>query len=346
MRPVVLVMCCLALASSTTACSQAYRGPVSGHFDGKQFHNDPSVVPPNVGDLLWWSLTADRIPWPDWVAWPPGSGPSHPPDVVDGDELRVTWVNHSTMLVQVGGMNILTDPVWSDVVGPTSWLGPRRHHAPGVRFEGLPHIDAVVLSHDHFDHLDLPTLRRLSARDAPAVFAGLGNAAWLTASSVARATELDWWECRTVRSVRICALPAQHGSRRGVADGNGSLWVSYWIEGAGGSVYFAGDTGFGPHFAQVRQRMGAPCVSLLPIAAYRPRWFMKGNHMDPEEAVRAHDLLGAKLGIAMHFATFEQSDEGMYQPGGELGLALRGAPHAPFVVPAFGEARVVRCHAE
>ncbi len=341
LRVLATVMAALCGACATPA----YRGPTSAHFDGARFHNDPRVHDVTAGDLLHWWATANPIAWPDWVDWAPGRGPTRPAATVGGDTVRITFVNHSTMLVQMAGVNLLTDPVWSERVGPTSWLGPRRHHAPGIRFEDLPHIDAVLISHDHYDHLDLPTLERLSRRDAPLIVAGLGVGALLDGEHLGPRAPLDWWECRALATVRICAMPAQHNSRRGVLDGGKSLWVGYWIESSAGSVYFAGDTGFGPHFGRIRERMGAPCVALLPIGAYLPRWFMVGNHMNPEDAVRAHDALGDTLAIAMHFATFQQSDEGMYQPAGELGLALASGRHAPFLVPEFGEAHDVRCKA-
>jgi L-ascorbate metabolism protein UlaG (beta-lactamase superfamily) len=326
-------------------CAASYAGPPSAHFDGARFHNDPEVRELTAVDVVHWWASAKPTPWPDWVDWAPGSGPSRPPAIVDDDHVRVTWVNHSTALIQMSGVNILTDPVWSARVGPTSWLGPARHHAPGVRFEDLPRIDAVLISHDHYDHMDLPTLERLAARDGPRVISGLGNGRLLDRALIRPHQELDWWDCRSIGRVRVCAVPAQHNSRRGIADGARTLWVGFWVESSAGSVFFAGDTGFGPHFAAIRARMGAPCVALLPIGAYLPRWFMKDIHMSPADAVRAEDVLGPRLAIAVHFATFQQSDEGMWEPAGELGLALAKTPavRAPFVVPDFGEARDVTC---
>jgi L-ascorbate metabolism protein UlaG (beta-lactamase superfamily) len=262
---------------------------------------------------------------------------------VKDDTVRITFVNHATTLVQMGGLNVLTDPVWSYRVGPTSGLGPARHHDPGVRFEDLPRIDAILLSHDHYDHFDLPTLERISARDNPLVLAGLGTGALLTQAHVSRHEALDWWDCRPVGEGRICALPAQHNSRRGLTDGNSTLWESFWIETRSGTVYFAGDTGFGPHFARIRARMGAPCVALLPIGAYLPRWFMEPNHMSPADAIHAHDILGARTSIAIHIKTFEQSDEGIDQPKADLLSALAKGVHAPFAVPEFGEEMTFRC---
>jgi|HubBroStandDraft_1064217.scaffolds.fasta_scaffold75342_2 L-ascorbate metabolism protein UlaG (beta-lactamase superfamily) len=330
----------VAVAASLCSCAgPAYRGPVSPHFDGVLFHNDPTTPVVDFGDVFRWQSRANPTPWPDWVETP---APTKPAPKAQPGEIAVTFVNHSTLLVQTGDLNILTDPVWSYRVGPVAWLGPRRHHAPGIRFEDLPRIDAVVLSHDHFDHMDLPTLRTLIARDNPVVFAGLGNETNL-AETVPRLVTLDWWQCRPLGKGRICALPAQHNSRRGLFDSNRTLWVSYWIESPAGSVFFAGDTGLGPHFARIRERMGAPCVALLPIGAYWPRWFMAVNHMSPADAVEAHDTLGAQVSIAMHFGTFQQSDEGRDDPARDLALALATGSHAPFYAPSVGEERAVRC---
>lgn len=275
---------------------------------------------PSYWDVLSWKLTGDPAPeWPDWVDVPP----AEPPPARVSDGLRITFVNHATVLVQLEGLNILTDPVWSDNVGPTSWLGPERHKAPGIAFEKLPKVDVVLISHNHYDHLDVPTLKRLAERDRPLVLAGLGTQALLAEEDIARAEDLDWWQSREVGKVRITFAPAQHWSSRGLGDRNVNLWGSFFIRAEAQSVYFAGDTGKGPHFAAIRERLGAPTVALLPIGAYEPRWFMHPQHINPAEAVEAHRVLGAERSVGIHFGTFDQTDEGMDQPPRELAEALR-----------------------
>jgi L-ascorbate metabolism protein UlaG (beta-lactamase superfamily) len=275
------------------------------------------------------------IEWPSWVqipqSRPDASAPAH--------AIRVTFVNHATTLVQMDGLNILTDPIWSDRVSPVSFAGPGRHKPPGVRFDDLPRIDVVLISHDHHDHCDLVTLTRLWGRDHPRIFAGLGTAALLAGAHIDAAGDLDWWERRTVGSVQIVFTPAQHWSARGATDRDRVLWGGFHLSGPSGSVYFAGDTGLGPHFRTIRERLGAPTVALLPIGAYQPEWFMSPSHMSPAQAVVAHRALAATTSVAIHWGTFDLADEGQYQPAGELTLALdaRGIPHRDFRILENGE---------
>lgn len=328
-----------ALASNLfLGCSNGVAYPHSPHFDGSEFHNDPPGDLIGLTDVLWWQLTADATDWPDWVATTSTKPAPHSPP----GEVVVTFINHSTFLIQVDDLNLLTDPVWSERVSPFDWVGPQRHHAPGVRLEQLPTIDAVVISHDHYDHLDLATITALTKHSQPQIIAGLGQERHLVPAA-SHVTALDWWQCTRVKSAQVCAVPAQHNSRRGAFDANRTLWAGYYIKAPSGSFYFAGDTGTGPHFEQIRTRLGAPCIALLPIGAYLPRWFMAPNHISPAEAVEAHDVLRAQNSIAMHFGTFRQSDEGMYQPVEELRAALSQGEHAPFLVPTVGMPWRFRC---
>jgi L-ascorbate metabolism protein UlaG (beta-lactamase superfamily) len=317
-----------------------YLGPTSDHFDGEKFRNLAPFEERSFYDALRWIFGDDPSQkWPDWVdirRWP-----APPARVTDG--LRVTFVNHATVLVQTSGMNVLTDPVWSDSVGPFSWLGTKRHKAPGVAFDDLPKIDVVLISHNHYDHLDIPTLQRLAKRDKPLVLAGLGTRALLAEYDVGPAEDLDWWQSRDVGKVRITFGPAQHWSTRGFGDRNYNLWGSFFIQGEGQSVCFAGDTGNGPHFAEIRERLGKPTVALLPIGAYEPRWFMHSQHIDPSEAVAAHRTLGAKRSIGIHFGTFDQSDEGIGAPPHDLDTARReqGVAPAAFLAVENGAALIM-----
>jgi L-ascorbate metabolism protein UlaG (beta-lactamase superfamily) len=303
-----------------------YRGPESDHFDGKRFHNHQSGWQ-SSGSVLKWQMTKTPLRWPEWINDEPGPAPERR---VDGGRVRITFVNHATMLVQMDGVNILTDPIWSERCSPLPFAGPKRHRAPGLRFDELPPFDAVLVSHNHYDHLDLPTLRRLRS---PRVFTPLGNAALLERHGVANGVDLDWWqEQQLTDRVKVTVVPSQHFCARGISDRNATLWGGFVISGPSGHVYFAGDTGWGRHFAEVRAKFGEVRVALLPIGAYLPRWFMKPAHISPDEAVDAHRVLGAKTSIAMHFGTFALGDDGERQPVDALYAAIAEKKATGFLV--------------
>ncbi|WP_375740246.1 MBL fold metallo-hydrolase [Pseudomonas boanensis] len=299
-----------------------HQGPASDHFDGQRFHNIEPKPHKNLRALLRWQLT--RAKQATWVDLP---GPAVPPDVVervDGDELRVTYINHATLLIQHRGLNILTDPVWSKRVSPVNFLGPRRHHPPGLPLDRLPPIDLVLVSHNHYDHLDLATLRTLVERFPLAtVVTGLGNAALIRETGFKRIVELDWWQSLPLENgVLLHAVPVQHWSARGTSDTNQTLWVGFVIESPDGPVLFPGDSGLGPEFHLIRERFGPMRFAALPIGAYAPRWFMRDNHMSPDDAVQAHKHLGSRHSLAIHFGTFRLSDEGQFTPPQDLAKAL------------------------
>jgi L-ascorbate metabolism protein UlaG (beta-lactamase superfamily) len=317
-----------------------YAGPRSDHFDGKHFDNRRATAHAGGWAFIKWRLTRKPGPWRE-RALQPGAPP---PERVDGGQLRVTFVNHATVLVQMDGVNLLTDPIWSDRASPFSWIGPRRFHPPGIRFEDLPPISVVVISHNHYDHLDLPTLRRLAATHRPRFFVGLGNGRLLEEQGIQNVTELDWWKSVSVATqVDLVGLPAQHFSTRGLGDRDRTLWLGFGLRGPSGRVYFGGDTGAGPHFEEIRRGFGSPRLSVLPIGAYQPRWFMSGVHVEPAEAVAAHQTLGASTSVGMHFGTFRLADEGQDEAIADLRTALsRLPPPAPrFWVLEPGEGRDV-----
>ena len=285
------------------------------HFDGKRFYNPNARQARGLLDAIRWKLTSRPEPSPRFIS---DVEPSVPPRGVDGSGLRTTLVNHSTVLLQQAGSNILTDPIWSERASPVRWAGPRRRRKPGVSWEDLPPIDAVLISHNHYDHLDLPTLRRLAARGGSTFVVPVGTARLLRSENIGSANELDWGESLTLAGCTIHCVPAQHFSSRGIFDRNRTLWCGYVIECRQRLVYFAGDTGFGNHFAGIREKFGPPHLALLPIGAYEPRWFMSPIHMAPGEAIRAHEILGAGASIAIHHGTFQLADEGLDTPKRQL----------------------------
>lgn len=336
------------LALAVTACASfaaaRYRGPLSDHFDGRRFHNLSPTKDRQLDDAL--RIAAQRLTgrlrgdWPWWEATPTDT----PPARVTGGALRVTFVNHATVLVQMDGVNVLTDPVWAERISPLSFVGPRRHRPPGIRFEELPPIDVVLLSHDHYDHLDLPTLRRVVARFRPRVIAGLGTAAYLAERGIGGARDIDWWETvRVAPGVTVTGVPAQHWSARTLVDRRRRLWLGFVLAAPSGRVYFAGDTGDGPFFAAIRDRLAPFRLALLPIGPGRPRREMAPRHVSAGEAVRIARLLGASTSLAIHFGTFQQGDDADREPVDSLRAALAAAgPCAPrFWALRNGEARVV-----
>jgi L-ascorbate metabolism protein UlaG (beta-lactamase superfamily) len=314
---------------------------LSDHYDGRRFYNPTYPEVPGLWNTLGLLSSWSPAPWPGRVE-------NHPDLRLDHQlaphEAAVTFVNHATVLIQLPGLNVLTDPVWSERASPLSWLGPKRVRDPGIPFDALPRIDLVLVSHNHYDHLDLATLRRLDERFAPLTLVPLGDRARVESAGVRRVTALDWWEGVAVdRETRITFTPAQHFSARGLFDRNKSLWGSYAVQHGGHLIYFGGDTGYSTHFAEIRARLGPSDLAFLPIGAYEPNWFMGPMHMNPAEAVKAHRDLAARQSVAIHFGTFQLTEEAIDRPIRDLEVAL--ARHrvaaSEFIVLDEGRTRIV-----
>jgi N-acyl-phosphatidylethanolamine-hydrolysing phospholipase D len=239
----------------------------------------------------------------------------------DGAELRangtlptVTWIGHSTLLVQIGGRNVLTDPHWSERASPVAFAGPRRMVAPGLRFEDLPRIDAVVISHDHYDHLDVRTVERLVREHRPRFFVPLGLKAWLADYGARDVVELDWWQAAEFRGLTFTCTPAQHSSGRGLHDQNLRLWASWVIAGGDKRLWFAGDTGYTPSLREIGRRLGPLDLAAIPVGGYSTWDGRHPNHVNPEEALRLFEEQEARLMVPIHFGTFEMNREPFAEP--------------------------------
>ena len=306
---------------------------LTDHFDGRRFVNpagfagQPSSQVPRM-------LREPRTPWPEHVEVPP-----QVPPPLEGSAAVVTFVGHATFLIQTPAANILTDPMWSERAGPFNLVGPRRVRQPAVRFEDLPPISVVLLSHNHYDHCDLATLRRLAGRFNPTVVAPLGNSRLVRSAGIRNVRELDWWDETTAAGLSLMLTPAQHFSARTPFDRNRALWGGFAVSAPGARIYFAGDTAYASFFADVRSRFGPIDLALLPIGAYEPRWFMHVVHMNPAEAMQAHLDLDAAQSVGMHFGTFQLTTEGIDDPLRALSQARteRGVPPDRFRTLEFGE---------
>jgi L-ascorbate metabolism protein UlaG (beta-lactamase superfamily) len=316
-----------------------YKGPVSDHFDGKKFFTPGGKPAKGLGDVLQWMMKRRRGPWKPQSQLPLGDKPAARTD----SGIHITFVNHSTFLIQVDGVNILTDPVWSERTSPFQWAGPKRTRPPGIRMEDLPEIDFVLLSHNHYDHLDWNSLKTLVKKHEPGIIVPLGVKAFLAENGIYNAIELDWWQESSVNdSMTIQSVPAQHFSGRGMYDRDATLWCGYVIKRPGGNVYFVGDTGYhSSMFREIGERCAPIEVALVPIGAYKPEWFMSPIHCSPAEAVIIHLETKAKQSIATHFGTFPLADDGLDDPVTELNKALnhQGILPESFLVLKEGELR-------
>ncbi|MEZ2329836.1 MBL fold metallo-hydrolase [Mesorhizobium sp. RCC_202] len=329
------------MAAGPKGANRYYGGPASDHFDGSLFFNPGGKPPGRFIDLLRWQFSGNRAKWP--AAWPSPYPPAKPDGRVEGDALRLTMVGHASLLIQTAGLNILTDPVWSERTSPFSFAGPKRVNAPGIAFGDLPPIDIVLVSHNHYDHLDLATLKRLKESHDPLMITPLGNDAIIgRAAPGMRLSVHDWGDRVDVGSgAAIHIEPAHHWSARGGRDRRMALWAGFVIETADSKVYFAGDTGFhdGINYRLMADKHGGFRLAILPIGAYEPRWFMAPQHQNPEEAVQGMTLCNAAHAAGCHWGTFHLTDEPIDEPAMKLAeaLAAEGLPETCFRAMRPGE---------
>lgn len=317
--PTLLATCATALGGGG---NRYYQGPPSDHFDGHTFFNPDGEQPKGFGDLLKWRLRGERADWPE--SYPSPFPLAVPEGRLAPEALRLTMVGHASLLIQTGGLNILTDPIWSERASPFSFVGPQRVNAPGIAFDRLPPVDVVLVTHNHYDHLDLATLAQLHAAHDPLVITPLGNDTIIKAAvPEMRIAARDWEETVEVDPLRFHLEPCHHWSARGMRDRRMALWSAFVIDGPAGRIYHVGDTGFhdGRNYRSVQARHGQFRAAVLPVGAYEPRWFMAPQHQNPDEALMGFLDCGAAQAAGIHWGTFQLTDEPIEAPIEALAVA-------------------------
>jgi N-acyl-phosphatidylethanolamine-hydrolysing phospholipase D len=341
-RSAALLTLVFLLAACASVGTEQLPGHPAHHVEGGFRNTDPDFRRPSSWTR--WSFVARRL----WAGFTAPRAFDAPRVANDGTALQaglinpsITWIGHSTLLVQLNGVNVLTDPQWSARASPFSWAGPKRLSPPGLAFEDLPRIDVVVISHDHYDHLDLSTVKCLAETHDPLFLVPLGLKAWVADNGMSRVEELDWWQEHAYRGVRFVCVPAQHFSQRTLWDGNTRLWASWAMLTRERRLYFAGDTGYFAGFKEAGQRLGPFDLAALAIGAYLPPEIMKAVHTTPEEAVQAFVDLQARVLLGIHWGTFDLADEPLEEPPARMlaEISRRGIDSKRAWIFKLGETR-------
>lgn len=288
----------------------AYRGKISDHFNGKKFVSHDNNQMGTFKDLLVYQIKTRQVKWPTLNESDVEFGTV---DVKVDVGIKYKFINHATILIQHQGVNIITDPVYVKRASPFQFMGPSRRRPPSIRYEDLPKIDLVLLSHDHYDHLDLTTIIKLSNDHSPLFLVGLGLKRFLERFNVKNVHQMDWQEVYQFKGLDLTFLPAKHWSNRGLSPFK-TLWGSFMIQSSTKTIYFAGDSGFDKHFQEIKDQFKHIDLAFIPIGAYIPRNFMKYVHMPPEDALKAHKILSPTKSLAIHWGTFKLTGENMYDP--------------------------------
>lgn len=325
------------------ACSEEPSDEGAYHHARRGFRNVDSNPDTGLwGFLKWrWERMVKHVPDPASYSFPVAENDPHFLRS-NRTQTTLTWIGHATVLLQVRGRNVLTDPHFSKRASPVQWAGPKRVVPPGLAPRDLPAIDAVVISHDHYDSLDAPSIRMLLRREGgkeTVFFVPLGLAKWFRDAGAVRIVELDWWQSHREDDLRFTAVPVHHWSKRGLIGRNKTLWAGWVVEAPDFKFFFAGDSGYKPIFQEIGRRLGPFDLAAIPIGAYEPRWFMKYHHMSPEEAVKVHQDVKAKQSVAIHWGTFMLTDEPLDEPPKRLREALKdmGVPNDEFLALRHGE---------
>jgi L-ascorbate metabolism protein UlaG (beta-lactamase superfamily) len=312
------------------AANAYYAGPVSDHFDGQIFFNPGGTPPGSFRNLLRWQFSGEKKDWP--ASRPSPFAKAKPAASVAQNQMVITHIGHASFLFQISGVNILVDPVWSERTSPVSFAGPKRVNEPGIVFDDLPKIDVVIITHNHYDHMDIATIKRLVADHNPTIITPLGNDTIIKADAPeAKLVAMDWGQAYQLDRMTFYCEPCHHWSARGSRDRRHALWAAFVIESDAGRLYHIGDTGFhsGINYEMARSKFGSFDVATLPIGAYEPRWFMQGQHQNPDEAVEGLKLLNAKRALGHHWGTVQLTDEAIDAPKDALAHALEKAGISP-----------------
>ena len=317
--------------------SSGYRGKIKKNYNGTYFKNLEPIHKNNF--LFFLNARFFSNTWHDW-----------PKEITNkvfvseksilkvAEPIKFTWIGHSSVLIQLDNLNILTDPIWSQRCSPFSWIGPKRVSSPGLKIKDLPKIDLVLISHNHYDHMDIPTLKKLQEKFNMPILVGLGNRQYLEKQRLKKIREFDWWESYFLKGKKITFVPAQHFSSRGLFDRMKTLWGGFIIERKNDSIYFAGDTGYGKFFKSIKEKFKPISIAFLPIGAYKPKFFMSPVHLSPEDAVRAYIDLEANQAVGIHFETFRLSAEKIEAPKKDLikSLNKKKIDLTDFIIPQRG----------
>jgi N-acyl-phosphatidylethanolamine-hydrolysing phospholipase D len=339
-KPLIL---CVAFFAACASAMNVFYDKNKPHHTPEGFKNNYSTTVATENFWAWqWERTVGGLPKKPENDY---KFPVVAPDLAwlkaNKTEVTATWIGHATVLLQVAGINILTDAHFTDRASPVAFAGPKRFVPPGITLENLPHIDAVVISHNHYDHLDEKTVLRLSSQPggSPRFFVGLGLKKWFNTREITNVAEMDWWDKETFKGVDFIFTPVQHWSARSVNDRFETLWGGWAMRHPSFSAYFAGDTGYSQDFKDINKRLGDFDLGLIPVGAYAPRWFMASQHVDPPEAVKIHQDLKAHTSIGIHWGTFELTDEPLDEPPKQLAIERTKAGIAAerFFVVKHGE---------